>query len=98
MKILMLLPPATALAIYVLRLIELNTKRDTIAGKIRENLTLRLFMMVGTVMLLGSMAEYWWRGHFYWWMWIIGVVCAVNSFIIRRAAIAALGKFWSLHV
>ena len=30
-------------------------------------------------------------------MFALGAACATGSFAIRRRAIAALGKFWSLH-
>ena len=53
-----ILPLASVLAIYVVRLIELGTKREIIAGKIRENLTLRLFLLAGTLIFLGSIVEF----------------------------------------
>ena len=31
-------------------------------------------------------------------MLVLGWLCALGSFYIRRQAIAALGRFWSLHV
>jgi hypothetical protein len=42
-------PLASVITIYVTRLIELGSKRDLVAGKICENLTLPLFFVVGTV-------------------------------------------------
>ena len=96
---LQLLPILCAVAIYTVRLIEINTKRNTIAGKVRENLTLRLFMIVGTVTFAGALTEYFLRGKVFAWPWLItGVVCAIFSFWLRGRAIAALGRFWSLHV
>ena len=96
---LFILPLVSVLAIYVVRLVELGTKRDLIAGKIRENLTLRLFLLAGTVIFAGSMAEFIFRAPRLWWpAFSAGWVCGVASFAIRRQAIAALGKFWSLHV
>ena len=93
------LPPLCAAAAYGTRLVEINTKRNTIAGQVRENLTLRLFMLVGTVTFAGAMAEYFWRGKTFAWPWLAaGIACSVVSFWLRRQAIAALGKFWSLHV
>jgi protein-S-isoprenylcysteine O-methyltransferase Ste14 len=94
-----LIPIFCALAIYTLRLIEIRTKRDTIACKVSANYTLMLFMAVGTVVFVGSIAEYFWRGKVWSWPWLIaGIVCAAFSFWLRLKAIAALGKFWSLHV
>lgn len=99
MTIMPLLPILCALAIYTLRLIEIRTKRDTISGKISANYTLMLFMAVGTAIFLGSIAEYWFlRGKVWAWPWLLaGIACAAASFWLRRKAIAALGKFWSLH-
>ena len=96
---LLYLPLLSVLAIYVARLLELGTKRDLIAGKIRENLTLRLFLLAGTVIFVASVAEYFWRGaRINWPLFSLGWICGIASFWIRRKAIAALGRFWSLHV
>ena len=93
------LPIAVALAVYVTRLIEINQKRDTVPGKVQENLTLRLFVLIGTLMTFGSMLEYVFRGGGFSWPALgSGIVCAIVSFKLRWSAIAALGKFWSLHV
>jgi protein-S-isoprenylcysteine O-methyltransferase Ste14 len=93
------LPILSALGIYLARVLELRTKRQTIAGAIRENVTLRLFISIGTVMLVGSIAEYiGFRKGISWPFFAAGLAVAMLSFYIRRQAIAALGRFWSLHV
>jgi protein-S-isoprenylcysteine O-methyltransferase Ste14 len=93
------LPVISVGAVYLVRMQELKTKRDTVAGPVAETLTFRLFMLAGTLMLVGSLAEYFWRGErLRWATFLAGWACAVASFAIRRRAIAALGKFWSLHV
>lgn len=94
-----LIPILCAFAIYALRLAEIRTKRDTIAGKVSANYTLMLFMAVGTIVFVGSIAEYiFLRGKIWTWPWLIaGIFCAAFSFWLRGRAIAALGKFWSLH-
>ena len=93
------LPVVSVVAIYVVRVIELRTKRDTVPGTIRETLTLRLFLAAGALMLTGSLVEYCWRrGGLRLGPFVAGWVCAVCSFLIRWRAIAALGQFWSLHV
>jgi methyltransferase len=97
--IIWLLPPISAVLIYLARIIELRTKRQTIAGAIRENLTLRLFILIGTGMLLGSLAEYLLlRKTISWPYFAAGWAAGLFSFYLRRRAIAALGRFWSLHV
>ena len=93
------LPPISALLIYLARIVELRTRRHTIAGTILESLTLRLFVCLGTVMLAGSMGEYFLlRRIVSWPLFGLGWGVALYSFYLRRRAIAALGRFWSLHV
>jgi len=93
------LPPVSALALYLARVIELRTRRQTTAGAIPENLTLRFFIIIGTLMLLGSLAEYLLsRKTFSWPFFASGWAVGLLSFYVRRSAIAALGRFWSLHV
>ncbi len=92
-------PILIALAVYVLRLVEISRKRATVPGKVQESLTLRLFVLVGTIMTFGSMLEYVVRGGGFSRIALVcGIVCAIASFKLRWSAIAALGKFWSLHV
>ncbi len=98
-KIEVVLPIASVLVIYLARMVELKTKRDTIRGPVKENLTLRLFMLAGTLMLVGAVTEFLVRhSSLFWPTFIAGWFCALSSFGIRRRAISALGKFWSLHV
>lgn len=99
MKMEVWLPIASVLVIYLARMVELKTKRDTIRGPVKENLTLRLFMLAGTFMLLGAITEFLLRhSALLWPTFVAGWACAFSSFAIRRRAIAALGRFWSLHV
>jgi len=92
-------PIASVLAIFLARMAELATKRKTVRGTVRENLTFRLFMLAGVLMLVGGTAEWWWHGQpSSWPLLVAGWVVALASFMIRRRAIAALGQFWSLHV
>jgi len=93
------LEPVSVLGIYLARMAELRTKRDTIPGPVRETKTLKWFVAVGTLMLVGAMGEFFWRRPE--WnpaTFALGWACGLASFGIRRSAIAALGKFWSLHV
>jgi protein-S-isoprenylcysteine O-methyltransferase Ste14 len=99
MKMEVVLPIASVLVIYLARMVELKTKRNTIRGPVKENLTLQLFMLAGTLMLVGSITEFLLRhSSLFWPTFAAGWACALLSFGIRRRAIAALGKFWSLHV
>jgi len=93
------LEPVSVLGIYLARMAELRTKRDTLPGPVRETRTLKWFIAAGSLMLVGGMGEFilrkpgWNPATF-----ALGWVCGLASFGIRRSAIAALGKFWSLHV
>ncbi len=92
-------PIVSILAIYLFRMAELKAKRQTIPGQVRENLTLKLFVLSGTLLLVGGIAEFLWkRGSLEWITFIAGWACGLGSFVLRRRAIAALGQFWSLHV
>src|SRR4051794_38107493 len=74
------LPIVATLAVSVARMLEVKRKRDTVAGPVRENLTFRLFYLVGAVMTVGSVIEYVLRGSFSWIAFAAGMVCAVASF------------------
>ncbi len=88
--------------IYTARMLELNAKREVIAGKVQELFTFRLFMLTGTLMLVCSLGEFFVQRRVqppvFWTCFALGWLSAIASFAIRRRAIAALGKFWSLHV
>ena len=93
------LPVVFTLAVFAARMREVFTKRTTVPGQTREKLTFNLFMLCGVVMTVGGIAEYYLRHLTLWWpTFLLGVVLSIASFVIRRSAIRALGKFWSVHV
>ena len=93
------LPVAAVLLIFAERMREVFTKRQTVPGKTRETATFNLFMLCGVLIVVGGIAEFRLRGLVLWWpTFAVGGVMAVASFALRRAAIRALGRFWSLHV
>jgi protein-S-isoprenylcysteine O-methyltransferase Ste14 len=99
MQIALVVPIVSALLIYWARMAELRTPRDVVKGQIRESMTLRLFVAVGSLMLLGSIAEQLWRRPaFQPALFVAGWLAALASFALRRRAIRELGKMWSLHV
>ena len=92
-------PIVSALLIYGARIAELKQRREVEPGTVRENLTLRFFVAVGSLMLLGSIAEQLWaRAAFNPLLFAVGWLSALASFALRRRAIRELGKMWSLHV
>ena len=99
MQIELAVPIVSALSIYAARMYELRAPRDLEKGQVRENVTLRLFVAVGTFMLLGSIVEHLWRQPpFRPGLFFAGWAVAVASFALRRRAIRELGRMWSLHV
>src|SRR5689334_20669494 len=100
MTIVGLLPILSVAAIFLARMAELKTKRNTIAGFVQENLTFRLFMLAGVLMVGGGSWEYLQVNHGRpsWIAFAAGWACGLFSFVLRRQAIAALGRFWSLHI
>jgi protein-S-isoprenylcysteine O-methyltransferase Ste14 len=94
-----ILPVVSVLGIYLFRMRELRARRETVRGTVIETRTLWLFKVVGFLLLLGGTAEFLLRGERLWWpTFVLGWACALASFAIRRQAIAALGRYWSLHV
>ena len=93
------LPVLSVLGIYLARMVELRAKRDTLPGRVQETQTLRWFVLIGTLMLAGALGEFCWRQpDWNLTTFVLGWVCGLASFALRRSAITALGKFWSLHV
>ena len=94
-----LIPIAAVAAVYLARMAEVFTKRATVAGRKREGVTFQLFMLCGILSVAGGITEFVLRHSVIFWpAFAVGVVCSLASFAIRRAAIRALGKFWSLPV
>jgi len=94
-----MVPIFSVLLIYFARIAELKTVRDTTPGEVREHLTLKLFVAIGTLMVVASIAEYLLHApSINPFLFLGGWACAVASFSLRRSAIKALGKMWSLHV
>lgn len=92
-------PLISVAVLYAARLKELGTRRSLVPGPVRERMTFRLFMLAGIVAAVGGTVEYLLLRHAPdWWTVAGGWAVALASFAIRRRAIAALGKFWSLHV
>lgn len=93
------IPVAAVALVWAERMREVATKRDTVPGQRRESWTFRLFVLCGLGMVAGGIAEYL-RGGYApnWPLFALGLAVSIASFVIRRKTIAALGKFWSLHV
>lgn len=105
MSLLYVLPIVSVVLLASARGLEIFTqKQGRVRGPVRENLTFWLFVLTGAVVAGGSIVEYvfgqpstsWGLGG--WAVFALGWLLGVISFWIRNSAIAALGRFWSLHV
>ena len=93
------LPVLAVLAVFAERMREVFTKRQTVAGQKKETLTFNLFMLCGQLIVVGGITEYYLRHlRLSWPIFAAGLLISIASFAIRRSAIRALGRFWSLHV
>jgi protein-S-isoprenylcysteine O-methyltransferase Ste14 len=94
------LPMISVVLLASARGLEIFTqKQGRVRGPVRENLTFWLFILTGAVVAGGSILEYLFlRDWFSWGVFAAGWVLGIISFWIRNSAIAALGRFWSLHV
>ena len=93
------LPVIATLFVWAERMREVFTKREVVAGKTKETLTFNLFMLCGILIVAGGISEFYLRHEVLrWGTFIAGLVLSTGSFVLRRAAIRALGRFWSLHV
>jgi len=94
-----ILPVGSVILMFAVRIKELRTKGRFISGEAKGNLTLRLFVLSGTAMLVCALAEFFLRGKtLYWPTFAVGWILLLLSFALRRQTIKALGKFWSLYV
>ena len=99
MQVMKYLPIAAVLTIYLLRMLEVNQKRVVVHGPVQERATFLAFMLGGLIAVFGGIVEYVLTGMKISLVSLaIGILLAVFSFAIRRAAISALGRFWSLHI
>jgi protein-S-isoprenylcysteine O-methyltransferase Ste14 len=93
------IPITSAILIFAMRMQELAKRRQTLPGPVRERVTLALFLLAGAVMLIGGLMEFLWRQRTLEPVtFAAGWACALSAFVLRRWAIATLGRFWSLHV
>jgi protein-S-isoprenylcysteine O-methyltransferase Ste14 len=93
------LPIISVVLLAGARGLEIAAKRATVKGPVQERLTFNLFVLIGAIVAFGSIAEYLLTARGYSWIsFAFGWVMGIASFVIRRSAISALGRFWSLHV
>jgi protein-S-isoprenylcysteine O-methyltransferase Ste14 len=93
------LPVLAVVIVFAERMREVFTKREILPGRKMATWTFKVFMVCGQLIVVGGIAEYYLRHGTPWWpAFFVGLLFSISSFIIRRSAIRALGRFWSLHV
>ncbi|CAM2833612.1 isoprenylcysteine carboxylmethyltransferase family protein [Rariglobus hedericola] len=94
-----LLPVFCAIALYIARIREFFVKRNVIAGQVNERATFLALLISGTLVVTLALVEYLVRGTgFHALPFICGLIVAGSAFVIRAAAVRALGRMWSVHI
>ena len=97
--ILDLLPVVCAVALYVARIREFFVKRNVVTGQVNEKATFLALLISGTLVVTLALVEYLVRSTgFHAINFGIGLFIATLSFVVRAAAVRALGRMWSVHI
>ncbi|MFH1096853.1 MAG: isoprenylcysteine carboxylmethyltransferase family protein [Candidatus Desantisbacteria bacterium] len=74
-------------------------RKKIIPGKITSRLTYKLMAISYILLLLGTVAEYFWvRMEINFIVSALGLILYISGIVLRRWAIHSLDKYWSLHV
>jgi protein-S-isoprenylcysteine O-methyltransferase Ste14 len=94
-----LLPVICAITLYAARIREFFVKRNVISGQVNEHATFLALLVSGTLVVTLALVEYLVRGTgFQLVPFLVGLVIASLSFVVRAAAVRALGRMWSVHI
>lgn len=94
-----LLPVICAVALYGARIREFFVKRNVVVGQVNERATFLALLVSGTLVVTLALVEYLVRGTgFRPVAFTAGLVVAALSFVVRAAAVRALGRMWSVHI
>jgi len=94
-----LLPPLTAIAFFLVRIVEMAIRGRGVHGRVTAPFTLAAMIASGTLLLVCGCLEYYWRGgHFIGTLYAAGLLAGVSSFCLRAWAARALGRFWSMQI
>lgn len=98
-QILDLLPVFCAVVLYAARIREFFVKRNVVAGQVNERATFLALLVSGTLVVTLALVEYLVRDTgFRPLNFSIGLIVAGLSFVVRAAAVRALGRMWSVHI
>ena len=94
-----LLPVLCAIVLYAARIREFFVKRNVIAGEINERATFLALLVSGTLVVTLALVEYLVRRTGFQTVdFVAGLLIAGLSFVVRAAAVRALGRMWSVHI
>lgn len=94
-----LLPVVCAIGLYGARIREFFVKRNVVTGQINERATFLALLVSGTLVVTLALVEYLVRGTgFQPVNFTAGLIVAGLSFVVRAAAVRALGRMWSVHI
>lgn len=94
-----LLPVLCAIGLYGARIREFFVKRNVVSGEINERATFLGLLISGTLVVTLALVEYLVRGTgFHVINFVAGIIVAGLSFVVRAAAVRALGRMWSVHI
>ena len=94
-----LLPVLCAIVLYAARIREFFVKRNVIAGEINERATFLALLVSGTLVVTLALVEYLVRRTGFQAVdFVAGLLIAGLSFVVRAAAVRALGRMWSVHI
>lgn len=94
-----LLPVFCAVALYAARIREFFVKRNVVSGQVNERATFLALLISGSLVVTLALVEYLVRGTgFQAINFTTGLLIAALSFVVRAAAVRALGRMWSVHI
>jgi protein-S-isoprenylcysteine O-methyltransferase Ste14 len=92
-------PPFAVFCLFVARLIELSHKFPASSGRIEAPRTFQALTLVGSLAVIGALAEYFVaRPSPSLGLIVGGLALAIFAFGLRASARRALGLMWSVHV
>lgn len=93
------LPVVCVVILYVARIREFFVKRNVVSGQVNEKATFLALLLSGTLVIALALVEYLVRDlHFVAATFVPGILIAASAFVVRAAAVRALGRMWSVHI
>jgi protein-S-isoprenylcysteine O-methyltransferase Ste14 len=92
-------PPLTAVAMFIVRVIEMVRRGRGVRGEVTAPFTFAAMVGSGTLIVFCGCVEYYWRHrHFILPLYVLGLLTGIASFGLRAWAARSLGKYWSTQI